>query len=67
MKSFVFSALLIALAIATNGEPVKRTQGTVEITFIGAANAQFTQSFPVDGSIVQISMSIQMHIYLKLP
>jgi hypothetical protein len=30
-------------------------QNTAQITFIGAADAQFTQDFPTDGSIVQIS------------
>lgn len=28
---------------------------TAKITFIGAADAQFTQDFPQDGSIVEIS------------
>ncbi|KAJ5792489.1 uncharacterized protein N7503_008467 [Penicillium pulvis] len=46
--------VLLALATASNGSPVKRTND-VEITFIGAANAQFTQAFPVDGSTVSIS------------
>ncbi|KAJ5916897.1 hypothetical protein N7504_000912 [Penicillium tannophilum] len=46
--------VLLALATASNGSPVKRTN-EVEITFIGAADAQFTQSFPVDGSTVSIS------------
>ncbi|KAJ5540943.1 hypothetical protein N7494_006019 [Penicillium frequentans] len=46
--------VLLALATASNGSPVKRTND-VEITFIGAANAQFTQNFPVDGSTVSVS------------
>ncbi|KAJ6010806.1 hypothetical protein N7451_002218 [Penicillium sp. IBT 35674x] len=46
--------ILLALATASNASPVKRTND-VEITFIGAANAQFTQNFPVDGSSVSIS------------
>lgn len=45
--------IILAFATASNGSPVKRTN-EVEITFIGAANAQFTQSFPVDGSTVSI-------------
>ncbi|KAJ5539484.1 hypothetical protein N7513_007816 [Penicillium frequentans] len=45
--------VLLALATASNGSPVKRTND-VEITFIGAANAQFTQNFPADGSTVSI-------------
>lgn len=30
--------------------------GNVEVVFIGAANAEFTQSFPVNGQAMQISM-----------
>ncbi|KAJ5601105.1 hypothetical protein N7510_010639 [Penicillium lagena] len=54
MKFLTVFTPLIALATTTNGGPVKRTQ-EVEITFIGAANAQFSQSFPADGSIITIS------------
>jgi hypothetical protein len=32
--------------------------GVVQVTFIGAANAQFTQVFPTNGGSVQISMFI---------
>lgn len=39
----------------TNPEP---TGDQVHVTFIGAADAQFTQSFPSSGEWVQISMSI---------
>ncbi|KAJ5647027.1 hypothetical protein N7490_003399 [Penicillium lividum] len=46
--------LLLALATASSGSPLKRTQD-VEITFIGAANAEFSQSFPIDGSTVSIA------------
>ncbi|KAJ6096495.1 hypothetical protein N7486_007241 [Penicillium sp. IBT 16267x] len=46
--------VLLALATASIGSPVKRAN-TVVITFEGAANAQFTQTFPVDGSTVPIS------------
>lgn len=65
----MFPVLILALATAVSGGPVKPRQGQsqVEITFIGAANAQFTQSFPTDGSIIQISRPIQMHTGLKLP
>ncbi|KAJ5928451.1 hypothetical protein N7466_007407 [Penicillium verhagenii] len=46
--------ILLALATASNARPLKRTN-EVEITFIGAANAQFTENFPIDGSTVSIS------------
>jgi hypothetical protein len=32
----------------------------VQVTFIGAANAQFTQLFPTNGGSVQISMFIDL-------
>lgn len=35
----------------------KPVGGQVQITFLGAANAQFTQSFPTNGATAQISMS----------
>ncbi|KAJ5645266.1 hypothetical protein N7507_011277 [Penicillium longicatenatum] len=54
MHFFTGLNILLALATASNGSSVKRTN-EVEITFLGAANAQFTQNFPVDGSIVSIS------------
>lgn len=53
MKFLTVFTPLIALATTTNGGPIKRLQ-EVEITFIGAANAQFSQSFPADGSMVTI-------------
>ncbi|KAJ5287332.1 hypothetical protein N7478_003018 [Penicillium angulare] len=46
--------LVLVLATGSIGSPIKRTQ-EVEITFIGAADAQFSQSFPTDGSMVSIS------------
>ncbi|PYH44311.1 uncharacterized protein BP01DRAFT_86823 [Aspergillus saccharolyticus JOP 1030-1] len=50
------SALLFVLASAVSGAPLAvRTDNEVSITFIGAANAQFTQSFPTDGSTVAIT------------
>lgn len=52
--------VLLALATASNGSPVKRTN-EVEITFIGAADAQFTQNFPVDGSTVSICVFTLPH------
>jgi hypothetical protein len=43
---------------APPSQPTERrsSKGEVVITFIGAANAQFTQSFPINGANVQISM-----------
>ncbi|KAJ5765058.1 hypothetical protein N7520_004617 [Penicillium odoratum] len=43
----------VALATAT-AVPVKRDD-TVEITFYGAAGTQFTQSFPTDSTVTQIT------------
>ncbi|KAJ5343946.1 hypothetical protein MYU51_002105 [Penicillium brevicompactum] len=45
---------LFAVAAVASAIPVKRDDH-VEITFIGAADAQFTQSFPSDGSAVSIT------------
>ena len=35
----------------------------VDVTFIGAANAQFDQSFPVNGGLVSISMFIYISLF----
>ncbi|KAE8354276.1 hypothetical protein BDV28DRAFT_131413 [Aspergillus coremiiformis] len=50
MKFSSTSALAAALVAGVNGASIPRTQGSVPITFIGAADAQFTQDFPTDGS-----------------
>ncbi|KAL2798470.1 hypothetical protein BJX66DRAFT_295758 [Aspergillus keveii] len=43
-------------------------QNTAQITFIGAADAQFTQDFPTDGSIVQITNPLSIsHIASTVP
>ncbi|KAJ5915207.1 hypothetical protein N7454_011102 [Penicillium verhagenii] len=45
----------LSVAIATAAaSPVKRTD-TVEITFHGAAGAQFTQAFPADSTVISIT------------
>ncbi|OJK00953.1 hypothetical protein ASPACDRAFT_42453 [Aspergillus aculeatus ATCC 16872] len=50
------STVLFALASSIFAAPLAvRTQTEVQITFLGAADAQFTQSFPTDGSTVAIS------------
>ncbi|KAE8308640.1 hypothetical protein BDV41DRAFT_487741 [Aspergillus transmontanensis] len=55
MKFSSTSALVAALVAGVNGVSIPRTQGSVAITFIGAADAQFTQDFPTDGSSVAIT------------
>ncbi|RAH63880.1 uncharacterized protein BO66DRAFT_362206 [Aspergillus aculeatinus CBS 121060] len=50
------STVLFTLASSVFAAPLAvRTQNEVQITFLGAADAQFTQSFPTDGSTVAIS------------
>jgi hypothetical protein len=50
-----------ALSLATR-------QNTAQITFIGAGDAQFTQDFPTDGSIVQITNPLSIsHIASSVP
>ncbi|KAJ5738907.1 hypothetical protein N7493_002062 [Penicillium malachiteum] len=53
MKFSEILSLSTVLALAS-AAPVKRSND-VEITFIGAAGAQFTQSFPTDGTATSIS------------
>ncbi|KAJ5295438.1 hypothetical protein PENANT_c001G08700 [Penicillium antarcticum] len=53
MKTSVFIGLLTAAATASAG-PLRARNDQVDITFIGAADAQFTRSFPSDGSVVSI-------------
>lgn len=57
MKFSDVLTLSVALATAASESPMWRTE-EVNITFIGAANAQFSQSFPIDGTEVPISMCI---------
>ncbi|OGE52860.1 hypothetical protein PENARI_c009G11921 [Penicillium arizonense] len=53
MKTCAVICLLAAIT-TTSGSPLKTRNNQVEITFIGAANAQFTQSFPSDGTVASI-------------
>ncbi|KAJ6051753.1 uncharacterized protein N7446_006388 [Penicillium canescens] len=53
MKTSAIICLLAAIT-TTSGSPLKTRNDQVEITFIGAADAQFTQSFPSDGTVVSI-------------
>lgn len=55
MKASTIIGLFIAVTTAS-AIPVQPRHDNVEIVFIGAADAQFTQSFPSDGSVVSISM-----------
>lgn len=58
MKASTVLGLFIAYAATTSAIPVKQRDQEVEITFVGAADAQFTQSIPTDGSIVSIGTSL---------
>ncbi|KAI9932372.1 hypothetical protein MW887_009885 [Aspergillus wentii] len=51
---YCISAFTLLLANLASSEPIPRSQ-VAHITFIGAADAQFTQDFPADGSKVAIS------------
>ena len=53
MKFILLPALLSTSVLGLN---IGRAQATAQVTFIGAAGAQFTQDFPTDGSNVKISM-----------
>jgi len=55
MKASVIVGLFI-VATTASASPMKPRNDGVEIVFLGAANAQFTQNFPSDGSVVSISM-----------
>ncbi|KAJ5861273.1 uncharacterized protein N7529_008583 [Penicillium soppii] len=54
MKASTIIGLFIAVTTAS-AIPVQPRHDNVEIVFIGAADAQFTQSFPSDGSVVSIN------------
>ncbi|OJJ34662.1 hypothetical protein ASPWEDRAFT_39739 [Aspergillus wentii DTO 134E9] len=51
---YCISAFTLLLANLASSEPIPRSQ-VAHITFIGAADAQFTQDFPADGSKVAIT------------
>lgn len=53
--SGIVSLLLVVDALAL-GSPIEARTNQVKITFLGAANAQFTEMFPTDGVRKRISM-----------
>lgn len=56
MKIFaIVAALLASVAYAAPALVEARNPASVEVDFIGAAGAEFTQDFPADGSIQKIS------------
>ncbi|KAF7593582.1 hypothetical protein BBP40_011202 [Aspergillus hancockii] len=55
MRVSSLSALVAAFVASVTGASIPRAQATVPITFIGAADAQFTQDFPTDGSGTSIT------------
>ncbi|KGO66604.1 hypothetical protein PITC_079760 [Penicillium italicum] len=54
MKASTILGLFVAYAATASAVPMKKRSHEVEITFVGAADAQFTQSIPTDGSVVSI-------------
>ena len=69
MKLFAASAALALLAtmvqaVPTPADTVSR-YFSIEVIFQGAANAEFTQSFPADGRLVTISMLNFLPISLR--
>lgn len=56
----IFSGILSLLAILSGtlalGSPVDARSNEVKIVFLGAANARFTERFPLNGAKVKISM-----------
>lgn len=53
MQFFTIAAALATLAALASAAPAKR-DFEVQVTFIGAADAQFSMSIPADGSVVPI-------------
>ncbi|KAJ5770449.1 uncharacterized protein N7511_002500 [Penicillium nucicola] len=53
MKGSTIISLLATVATTSAG-PLRARNDQVDITFIGAADAQFTQSFPSDGTVISI-------------
>lgn len=54
-----------ALATSASASPTKRSApDNVDITFEGAADASFTQSFPTDGSDVTISKLFLARLFM---
>ena len=58
MKVSTVLGLFVAYAATASAIPVKQRNQQVEITFIGAADAQFTQDIPTDGSVVSIGKAL---------
>ncbi|KAE8150471.1 hypothetical protein BDV25DRAFT_154289 [Aspergillus avenaceus] len=52
---FSATPVVVALIAGANAASIPRAQGPVSITFEGAAGAQFSQSFPTDGSRTNIN------------
>ncbi|KAJ5374339.1 hypothetical protein N7517_006345 [Penicillium concentricum] len=66
MKSSTILGLFVAYAATASAIPLKQRDHQVDITFIGAADAQFTQSIPSDGSVVSIENPLSIsHISSK--
>lgn len=69
MKFFAASAALALLATMVQAVPTpadtESRSFSVQVTFQGAANAEFTQSFPADGRNVAISMLHFLPISLR--
>lgn len=62
MHSELFLLLIVLAAALVRGGPVGSRANEVRITFVGAANAQFTEQFPLDGEKVKISMFITLEM-----
>lgn len=60
MKASTVLGLFVAYGALASAIPVKQRNHQVEITFIGAADAQFSQNIPTDGSVVSIGKSLVM-------
>jgi antitoxin component of RelBE/YafQ-DinJ toxin-antitoxin module len=60
MKASTVLGLFVAYAATASAIPVNQRNHQVEITFIGAADAQFAQNIPTDGSVVSIGKSLVM-------
>lgn len=56
MKFSGIPAVFGILAAVTSAAPAEKKHFSVEVTFIGAADASFTQWFIADGSEIAISM-----------
>ncbi|GKZ21792.1 hypothetical protein AbraIFM66951_008743 [Aspergillus brasiliensis] len=60
--------LPVLFSTSVLGLNIGRGQSTAQVTFIGAANAQFSQDFPTDGSTVKITNPLSIsHISVSTP